>query len=278
MSQHSDSLGVDVAVDRVRPLVRERLRVVEQERDLRVVFACESGSRAWGFASEDSDYDVRFIYVRPAEAYLRLRPPVDAFDQQDDNDLDLAGWDIRKTAELMRKSNSALFEWLGSPIIYEQDDEISSRLVELRNLYFDPKKSVYHYLSLAGGIWSKYIAGNPAPVRKKYLYAIRPLACIRFIEKHMCQPPTLFESVLNGIEVGGEVRGAIDRLVDDKKQNRELGSGVVDSVLNAWIKSEVEHGERLGESLSPVDITYKELDGLIADSVLGRRGVIGDLV
>ena len=116
---------------------------IEQEHRLRVLFACESGSRAWGFASSDSDFDVRFIYVRPAAHYLRLRPPPEAFDIHGNDDpdveLDLAGWDIRKAAELMRKSNGPLFEWLDSPIIYDQDSIITPRLLALREMYFDPK-------------------------------------------------------------------------------------------------------------------------------------------
>ncbi|MFK7791002.1 MAG: nucleotidyltransferase domain-containing protein, partial [Phycisphaeraceae bacterium] len=91
-------LGIDEAVDHVRPEVSRRLREVEKQHNLRIIFACESGSRAWGFASKDSDFDVRFIFVRPTEDYLKLVPPKDAFDLHQDQDFDLAGWDIRKTA------------------------------------------------------------------------------------------------------------------------------------------------------------------------------------
>lgn len=252
----------------MRALVASSLREVERDRDLRVLFACESGSRAWGFASDDSDFDVRFIYVRPPAAYLKLRPEADAFDIHGDHDLDLAGWDVRKTAELIRKSNGPLFEWVDSPIIYEADAAFHERLRELRRVYFDPKKAMFHYLSLAGGVWSKYIEGDPRPKRKKYLYVLRPLACVRFIERHGTQPPTPFASVLDGIELADDVRGAIDRLVADKRASRELGAGPADEVLNGWITQTLAAGEQAAAAAPTSDVGNDRLDRLIADTIL----------
>ncbi|MEM9751901.1 MAG: nucleotidyltransferase domain-containing protein [Planctomycetota bacterium] len=260
--------GVDVAVDRVRPLIHDQLRDVEASRNLRVLFACESGSRAWGFASDDSDFDVRFIYVRPAADYVRLAPPTDAFDLHDGGDFDLAGWDIRKTAELMRKSNAPLLEWLDSPIVYEADRRIFERLVGLRDRYFDPKKSVYHYLSLADKVYDKYIDGESDPVRKKYLYALRPLACVAYIEQHGSVSPTSFVETLDTLDIELRVRKAIDRLVDDKQHNHELGRGPADPVLNGWIEKTLKSGRSLAESLQPNQVPNAELDELLADVIL----------
>lgn len=262
-------VGVDEAVDRVRPEVARRLREVEQARGLRVLFACESGSRAWGFASDDSDFDVRFIFVRPVDQYLRLTPPKDAFDLHQDQDFDLAGWDIRKTAELMRRCNPPLMEWLDSPIIYESDSVVSPRLQELRGLYFDPKKAAYHYLSLAAGIWKKYLQNEPNPVRKKYLYVLRPLACVRYIDKHRTQPPTLFDAVLDGIDWDDQVRSAIDALVRQKRAAGELGSQPADPVLTAHISASLEEAERIAESLPINDTPTRQLDQMINLAVLG---------
>lgn len=271
-AQPAVGLGVDPAVDRVRDVIDRRLRAVEQERNLRVIFACESGSRAWGFASNDSDFDVRFIYVRPAADYLKLRPPVDAFDQQGEDDFDLAGWDIRKTCELMRKSNGPLFEWLDSPIIYEQDGDLSARLASLREEYFDPRKTVYHYLSLAGGVWKKYLADVTEPVRKKYLYTLRPLACVKYIAQHRHMPPTLFEAVLDQIDLPAETRRAIDALVADKKANRELGAGPADTTLNTWITQVLDEGQAIAASLPTSGADNTSLDQLIADAILAAKG------
>ncbi|MEM9345139.1 MAG: nucleotidyltransferase domain-containing protein [Planctomycetota bacterium] len=263
-------LGIDAAVDRVRPEVSRRLREVEAGRNLRIVFACESGSRAWGFASSDSDFDVRFIFVRPTEDYLSLTPPKDAFDLHQDQDFDLAGWDIRKTAELMRRCNPPLMEWLDSPIIYEADAVISHRLVEMREVYFDPKKAAHHYLSLAAGIWKKYIQNEPSPVRKKYLYALRPLACIKYIEVHGKQPPTLFDAVLDGIDWSDEVRAAIVTLVEQKRSAGELGSQPADPVLAAHITAALEESEQIAEALPINETPTQALNKLINLAVLGE--------
>ncbi len=265
---HAAGFGNDPAVDRVRPLIHDRLRAVECERNLRVVFACESGSRAWGFASDDSDFDVRFIYVRRAADYLRLRPPADAFDLHDGGDFDLAGWDIRKIAELLRKSNSSLLEWLDSPIIYEADGVVSKRLVDLRNKYFDAKKSVYHYLSLAGKVYGKYIEEEPQPIRKKYLYVLRPLACVCYIEQHGRQSPTSFPETLTDIQLSPNVRSAIDQLVAAKQGNAELGRASADPVLNGWIEEALEAGRRLAERLPINEVPNTSLDDMIHHAIL----------
>ena len=264
-------LGIDDAVDRVRPEVSRRLREVESNRNLRILFACESGSRAWGFASTDSDFDVRFIFTRPATDYLSLTPPKDAFDLHQDQDFDLAGWDIRKTAELMRRCNPPLMEWLDSPIIYEADDVISPRLIELRSVYFDAKKAAHHYLSLAAGIWKKYLQDELNPVRKKYLYALRPLACIRFIDLHRAQPPTLFEEVLDGIDWTIDVRDAIARLIDQKRSAGELGSQAADPVLTSHLAVTLEKSEQIAAELPINETPTQALNELINLAILGEQ-------
>lgn len=263
-------LGIDDAVDSVRAEVSHRLREVESQRNLRVLFACESGSRAWGFASTDSDFDVRFIFVRPTYEYLSLTPPKDAFDLHQDQDFDLAGWDIRKTAELMRRCNPPLMEWLDSPIIYEADDIISPKLVELRDIYFDAKKAAHHYLSLSAGIWKKYLENEPNPVRKKYLYVLRPLACIRFIELQGTQPPTLFDAVLDKIDWDDKVRNAIANLIEQKRSAGELGSQPADPVLTSHIASSLEEAERVAAELPINETPTQALNDLINLAILGE--------
>ncbi|MEM1446225.1 MAG: nucleotidyltransferase domain-containing protein [Planctomycetota bacterium] len=275
MTNHPANLtrgeGVDPGVDRVRPLIHDQLRAVEETRNLKVLFACESGSRAWGFASPDSDFDVRFIYVRPAADYVRLNPPPDAFDLHDGGDFDLAGWDIRKTAELMRKSNSPLIEWLDSPILYEAEPAVFEQLVHLRERYFDAKRSVYHYLSLAGKVYGKYIDGQDEPIRKKYLYALRPLACVTYIEQKAKAPPTSFPETLQALQLSTEVQEAIARLIDDKQQSHELGRGPSDPVLDQWIEHTLESGRAFAERLEPRSIPNTELDAMLAQVILNAR-------
>lgn len=255
----------EAMVQQVHALLDE----IERERGLRVLFACESGSRAWGFASNDSDYDVRFIYAYPLGQYLRLRSPVDAFDRQAPHDIDAGGWDIRKAAELMRRSNPPLMEWIDSPIVYRADPTVLAKLRGLRAIYFDAKKAVFHYLSMASQVWTGYLSGQPTPVRKKYLYALRPLACVRYIEQHRKQPPTRFEDVLARIDWPVAVMAQVRDLVARKKANTELGAGNADEVLNAHIAASLVEGQRVGENLPPNDQPNDALDLFIAQVLVG---------
>lgn len=250
--------------------VVRRLRIIEEEREIRVLYACESGSRAWGFASADSDYDVRFIYARPVDQYLRLKPPVDAFDEQIVDDFDFGGWDVRKTSELMRKSNPPLMEWLDSPFVYLADKSIVPRLRQLRFDYFDAKKTVYHYLSMARNVWRTHLADAANPVRKKYLYALRPLACIAYVCRHQKMAPTRFEDVLQGIGWSDEVMQSIGQLIKDKKQGGEIGTAPADKVLGLHIEKSLTEGEVLAESLETNSESSGKLDQLIADVILNR--------
>jgi hypothetical protein len=260
--------GVDAAVDRWRPVVHERLRELERERDLRVLFACESGSRAWGFASKDSDFDVRFIFVRRPVDYVRLRPPADAFDVVTDGELDLAGWDVRKTAELLYKCNVPLMEWIESPIVYEADGSFHATLRAFRDEYFDVKRAAFHYLKLAQHTWDDYIAGEAQPRRKKYLYALRPLACEQFVETHRAQPPTEFAHVLAGIELPVRVREAIETLLAQKRGNDELGAAPADEALNGWIVRMLESGRRFAEAEPARERRTAPLDAFLAEVIL----------
>jgi uncharacterized protein len=108
--------------------VRDALAQVETERNVRVLFACESGSRAWGFASRDSDYDVRFLYVHRRDWYLSVEDRRDVIERPIADDLDVSGWELRKALRLLRKSNPPLFEWLKSPVVYRRDPAFAGEL------------------------------------------------------------------------------------------------------------------------------------------------------
>ena len=276
MSTRSIDRTPDPAVEAARPFIVERLAAVERERRLRVVFACESGSRAWGFASGDSDFDVRFIYVRPAGEYLRLRSEPDAFDipveQTEVGELDLAGWDLRKAAGLMMGGNATLQEWLDSPIIYTQEPPIADELASLRETYFDPKKAMYHYTSLASGIWKKYLDGRERPVWKRYLYSLRPLACVRWIEMTRTPPPMVFERVLDGIDWKGDLVEATLALVERKRASEESSQGEADGVLHEAIPRLLSAAEAAAEAMEAgraSEVGAEPLDALIRRAVLG---------
>ncbi len=161
----------------VKARIMEELTAIEQKHDVKVLFACESGSRGWGFASPDSDYDVRFLYVHRLEWYLRVEAPRDVIELPINDELDIGGWELRKALQLMRKSNPTLLEWLDSPIVYRQDEVATQRLRELAHTFFLPQRGRHHYLSMAKKNFRGYLQDETVRF-KKYLYGLRPLVAV----------------------------------------------------------------------------------------------------
>lgn len=140
-------------------LILSKLREIEEKEDVRILLAVESGSRAWGFSSPDSDYDVRFIYARKRADYLRLEKTRDVIELPLDDVLDINGWDIQKTLRLLYKSNPTLFEWFSSPIVY-METEFADALRDIMQKYFSTKRSMYHYISMAEGNYREYLKSD----------------------------------------------------------------------------------------------------------------------
>ena len=139
--------------------ILEELRKIEETENVKIIMAIESGSRAWGFASPDSDYDVRFIYVRNKEDYLRLEGIRDVIEWRLDDTLDINGWDLKKALQLLHKSNPTVFEWCASPIVYMERAELAW-LKELLPRYFSIKKSLFHYWHMAETNYTRTATGN----------------------------------------------------------------------------------------------------------------------
>jgi predicted nucleotidyltransferase len=228
-------------------VIVKRLEQIEQEHGVRILFAVESGSRAWGFASADSDYDVRFVYTRPARDYLRVVPLRDVIELPLAGALDINGWDLYKALTLFRKSNPPLLEWLHSPIIYEERGDFAARLRELARTYFSAKRMTYHYLSMVKTQFKVYIEGRPEVIAKKYLYALRPLLCVHWIEQNGTPPPTALQSVLDGIDLAADIRTQLSGLIERKQGGGELGLSPADAALNSFIAGE---SERLAEQVT----------------------------
>lgn len=194
----------------------EELESLERERGIRVLYACESGSRAWGFASRDSDYDPRFIYVLPPEHYLCIREPDDTIDFPiEDGALDLTGWELRKALRLFQKSNASLFEWLRSPIVYREEKE---RIEEWRNLvpeFFLPLASASHYAGLAKSFWRRPLQEECVPA-KKYLYCLRALLAARWIIERREPIPVPFRELREGIDLEAGLDDAIEEMIAAK--------------------------------------------------------------
>ena len=202
----------------MRELILKELKRIEEQEDVRILMAVESGSRAWGFASPDSDYDVRFIYVRPAEEYLRLNKVRDVIEVPVNDVLDINGWDIDKMLRLLYKSNPTLFEWASSPVVY-LDNGLRDRIFPILPKYFYAKRGLYHYLSMAKSNYREYLKGNMVKA-KKYFYVIRPLLACKWILDKNSPPPMLFSKLMEA-ELDPAVKPEVDRLLDLKMNEPE---------------------------------------------------------
>ena len=203
----------------MKETILSALAEIERKENVRIIYCVESGSRAWGFPSPTSDYDVRFVYVRPKEFYLRLDPVRDVIEWQLDDTLDVNGWDIYKLLSLLHKSNPTIFEWQASPIVYKTTEEWKSISRVIAD-NFSVKHSLYHYLFMAKRHYHEATAGEKAKL-KKYLYCLRPLLACKWIIKKSTPPPMLFSSLVSEC-LDDSVKGYVDRLVELKMGETEI--------------------------------------------------------
>lgn len=203
----------------MRDLIIQKLKEIEQAENIRILHAVESGSRAWGFPSPDSDYDVRFIYVRNPEFYLKLEKTRDVIELPINDMLDINGWDLNKTLRLLHSSNPTLFEWMSSPVIYRQTEFID-QLRPMMDTYFSCKSGLYHYLSMAERNYKEFLQGDSVKV-KKYFYVLRPILACKWILRTHTKPPMLF-SQLADAELEDSLKPVVDQLLDLKMNTPEI--------------------------------------------------------
>lgn len=228
----------------VRSEILRRLAAAEHEHSVRVLYACESGSRAWGFASPDSDYDVRFIYVREADWYLSfdVERRRDVIEYPITDEIDCGGWDVRKALYLFTRTNGALLEWLHSPIVYLEEGPFAASLRDLAPKAFNSSALCYHYSHMARGNAREYLLGDEVRL-KKYFYVLRPLLAIRYIEQGLGIPPVAFLRLVEAV-APMELRPSIDGLLELKRNTDELGVGPAIPEINAFIAHELSwHGD-----------------------------------
>lgn len=226
----------------MKQTIINKLSEIEKTQNVRIIHAVESGSRAWGFASPDSDYDVRFIYIRPPEYYLRLEKTADVIEYQLDETLDINGWDLQKALRLLHKSNPTLFEWNNSPVVYKTTPEWQ----KIRNViddYFRSKNGLYHYLSMAKSNYREYLKTDIVKL-KKYFYVIRPvLACKWIIDKN--SPPPMLFSELCYAELEPDLKPLIDKLIQIKINTPEIGTGNRIDEINQYIDKSIAEIENI---------------------------------
>ncbi|NDY94056.1 nucleotidyltransferase domain-containing protein [Ideonella livida] len=228
----------------VRTEILRRIDRAEQEHGVRVLLAVESGSRAWGFESPNSDFDARFIYVNKPEWYLSvgLEEQRDVIEYPIIDDIDLNGWDLRKALRLFWKSNPAFVEWIQSPIIYSEVGEFGSLSRGLLSTVYSCVSGVHHYRSMAKTNYRGYLKTDLVPL-KKYFYVLRPLLAVRWLEMHGTAAPIEFERLLALIDDDAPLLAAIRSLLSRKRSAPEMGLEPPVPAIHAFIESELERLE-----------------------------------
>lgn len=182
----------------VRIQINATLAQVEAEHAVKILFACESGSRGWGFASPDSDYDVRFIYTHQPDWYLTVFPGRDVIELPISEVYDVSGWDLRKALGLLRNGNATLVEWLSSPVVYHADPGFLGAIRAAAEQVSRPDRSFHHYLHMAKKNYREYLQGEMVRL-KKYLYVLRPLLACIWIEQQRGAVPMRFQDLVDAI-------------------------------------------------------------------------------
>ncbi|OPA74292.1 hypothetical protein BVG16_24510 [Paenibacillus selenitireducens] len=246
-----------------RVIIQEELRKIEAQEGVRILYACESGSRAWGFPSKDSDYDVRFIYIRPVDWYLSIKERRDVIERPISDLLDINGWDLKKALNLFRKSNPPLLEWLYSPILYEEKYSITEQIRAISPLTFSPKSCMYHYLNMAKGNFREYLQSEQVKI-KKYFYVLRPVLTCEWIERYNEMPPMEFEVLVDTlIPAEAELRTVIQDLLSRKKAGDELDYEPQIHPINAYLEEKIGYFEKTATEMKAAEGVFDEqLDAL----------------
>lgn len=245
----------------MRERVLDELARIERERNVRVLYACESGSRAWGFASTDSDYDVRFVYVEKPEWFIQVDAGRDVIERPLDDELDISGWELRKTLGLLRKSNPTLLEWLDSPLVYRSEPAATAPARAGGGL-LQPAGGRHHYLSMARKNFRGYLQGDSVRF-KKYFYVLRPLLAVRWIDQGRGRPPMTFADLLSTVD-HRPLLDEVDELLALKRSADEAAYGPRRPALHAFIAAELE---RPVPKLARTHQDNALLDAYLRDSV-----------
>jgi predicted nucleotidyltransferase len=248
--------------------VDARLGQIVREQQVAIGLAIESGSRAWGFPSPDSDYDCRFLFVRSADDYLSPWPKRDVIETPLEDDIDLNGWELGKALKLLLKGNAVVIEWLMSPIIYDGDPEFRDELTAFAHRWSSRSGVMRHYLHLGEGQRRTYFADGKDVKLKKLFYALRPAAALRWLRLHpdRAVAPMHFMTLMEESDPPADVLAIARELIRLKSVTRELGSRPLPPEIESFIDGEFaaarailpEHAPRLsGEAKAAAEVLFR---------------------
>lgn len=247
--------------------IKQYIRDIEETQDIKVLLACETGSRAWGFPSPDSDYDVRLIYRHRMDWYLSLLSPKDTFEVMlENNNFDISGWDIRKALGLLWKSNPPLLERIQSPIIYVADEEFLTDINLIAPRYYSRVATIHHYLSMAKKCFEE-INGQESYKLKKFFYALRAAVACRWVLETDRIPPIQFSEMLEGIHIPGNLYERVGELIKLKFGEDESYIHEGEAPLIAFIEESITLGEKYGKYLPAASGNMFELDAFFKNII-----------
>jgi len=254
----SNKIPADVHAEILR-----RIALAEAEHDVKVLYAIESGSRAWGFESSNSDYDARFIYINRKDWYLsvNLEEQRNVIEYPIIDDIDLNGWDLRKALRLFSKSNPAFIEWIQSPIGYVNHDDFANKMLELVPSIYCKERGITHYKSMARTNFRGYLKEAQVPV-KKYFYVLRALLAVRWLETYGSIPPIEFSKMLHLIDNIPNLLTDILALMERKKAAEELGREAPIVSIQNFIESEMVRMDAFGHLDYSVELEVEAVSSL----------------
>lgn len=251
--------------------IEQELKLIESRHGVKIIYACESGSRAWGFASNDSDYDIRFIYVRPIKDYFQVVREHDTYINRNNDerlknlektdDLDFVGHDIQKALYLISKGNPDVISWLFSPIVYYSFETLEKKIKEQAFYFFKSKAGIYHYNHMARRNFNQYI-DTEEPSMKKYLYVVRPVLACMWILDRSSPPPVDFSELYMNMKglLSKEVIKEIDHLLKEKKKGLEKSTIKKLPALDKFLGEQIKIFDEIGEFP-----TYPKMYGQLND-------------
>lgn len=247
--------------------IKEEIARLEARHEIKILLAVESGSRAWGFASVDSDWDVRYIYIQKLDWYLKIDEQRDSQEEILPNDLDLSGWELKKALRLFRKSNPPMLEWLRSPIVYVEQFSTAENLRALSEKFFDPKSCMFHYLSMARNNFREFLQKETVK-SKKYFYVLRPVLACDWIKNKKSFPPMEFQDLVDSQVADREIKAEIETLLKRKIAGEELKEEPKIEILNDFLAEKIKFYEKFADEIEPVEKPPTALlDGLFKETI-----------
>ena len=248
----------DVIEPSVEKQIQDKLAMIEAHSNVRILFAVESGSRAWGFPSPDSDYDARFVYARSVDWYLSINPGRDVIELPIEGDLDINGWDIQKALGLLLKPNPVLLEWLSSPVRYRWNDGICNQLITLSKKIAHNRACLHHYIGIGEGSFARTIAGKEQVSIKKYFYVLRPAMALRWVRMHPDTiPPMNFQELMAGADLPADLTRLIDELLEKKRVTKEMGEAPRIKELDEFVLAEFAQAKTVAPDASKPDKQFE---------------------